>query len=184
MRVFIKTFGCKVNFADTEELAAGLAKHGHHCSFLPGTTDTAQKPDVVVVNTCAVTANSIKKARQYARRCMRELPGAQLIVTGCGAREESIAAHFTSLGAVVVGNLGAIADELGKGDFPVSPPRERRTRRFIKIQDGCNSFCTYCIIPYVRSLSSKPFPEVMDEILGALEEKTPEIVLCLSLIHI
>ncbi len=178
MRVLIKTFGCKVNYADTEALVCALAKYGHQCSHVSSGWSKAAQPDIIIVNTCAVTAGAVKKARQFERRCLREFPQARLIVTGCAAREESIASQFASLGAAILGNPDSIPDELGQGGSPVSIPPDTRTRRFIKIQDGCNSFCAYCIIPYVRPMECKPGEQVIAEIAENVDAGTPEIVLC------
>jgi threonylcarbamoyladenosine tRNA methylthiotransferase MtaB len=178
VRVLIKTFGCKVNYADTEALVCALVEHGHDCIHVSGGFDSTAQPDVVVVNTCAVTAGAVKKARQFARRCLREFPQGRLIVTGCAAREESIASQFASLGVTILGDLDSITDELGQDGSPISIPRDTRTRRFIKIQDGCNSFCAYCIIPYVRPMECKPGEEVIAEIAQNVYAGTPEIVLC------
>lgn len=178
MRVFIKTFGCKVNYADTEALVSALAKLGHQCSHISSGWGKAAPPDAVVVNTCAVTAGAVKKARQYARRCLREFPRARLIVTGCAAREESLASQFESLGATIIGNPNLVSEALGKDGLPVPAPEDKRTRRFIKIQDGCNSFCAYCIIPFVRQMECKRGEQVIDEMMESVNTGTPEIVLC------
>ena len=178
MRVLIKTFGCKVNYGDTEALVCALAKYGHQCSHVSGGLGQSAQPDVVVVNTCAVTAGAVKKARQFARRCLREFPRARLIVTGCAAREQSIASQFASLDVSILGDPDSIPDELGRGGSPISIPRDTRTRRIIKIQDGCNNFCAYCIIPFVRTMECKPGEEVIAEIAQSVCAGTPEIVLC------
>jgi len=178
VRVLIKTFGCKVNYADTEALVCALAKYGHQCSHVSSGWSKAAQPDAIVVNTCAVTAGAVKKARQFMRRCLREFPRTRLIVAGCAAREESIAAELASLGVTILGDLDSIPDELGQDGSPVSIPRDTRTRRFIKIQDGCNSFCAYCIIPYVRLVECKSGEEVIAEIAENVRAGTPEIVLC------
>lgn len=178
MRVLVKTFGCKVNYADTEALVSALAKHGHLCTHVSSEWDESAKPDVVVVNTCAVTAGAVKKARQFARRCLRKLPQARIILTGCAARETSIASEFASLSVEAFGDLKLIPNEIGMDGSPASVSRERRTRRFLKIQDGCNSFCSYCIIPYVRSMECKPGKRVLAETAESVEARTPEIVLC------
>ena len=178
MRVLIRTFGCKVNYADTEALVCTLAKNGHLCSHASNLWDEESEPDVVVINTCAVTEGAVKKARQFTRRCLREIPRTRLIVTGCAAREESIASQFALLGVAVLADPNSILRELGKDGSPISVPRKTRTRRFIKVQDGCNSFCAYCIVPYVRRKECKPAEEVIAEIAQSVCAGTPEIVLC------
>ena len=178
MRVLIKTFGCKVNYADTEALVSTLVKHGHLCTHVSSGRGGSAQPDVVVVNTCAVTAGAVKKARQFVRRCSREFRYARLIITGCAAREESIASEFATLGVEILSDPNSIPDELGKDGVPISTSQDSRTRRFIKIQDGCDSFCAYCIIPYVRPMECKLGEEIIAEIAQSADSGTPEIVLC------
>ncbi len=135
-------------------------------------------PEVVVVSGCVVTAAAVRKARQYVARTARELPEARIIVTGCAARQAGIAAEFTAVGASAVGDLAEVPRALNAETGSLASPPARRTRRFIKVQDGCNSFCSYCIVPYVRKLESVPAEHVLARIDEEMESGTPEIVVC------
>ena len=178
MKYIISTLGCKVNQFETQAMEARLREHGHQpCA--PG-----EIADAVIVNTCAVTAESGRKSRQTIRRLRDENPGAVVAVAGCYSQlspEESAA-----LGAEVVfgthdhaGFVEAVekAVESREGTrFHDDPFRRRdfeklpagavggRTRAMLKIQDGCVNFCTYCIIPYTRGrLRSLPLEDAAAE---------------------
>lgn len=175
MQVRIKTFGCKVNFADSEELAAQLHSHG-----IIASSDACESTgDVYIINTCCVTAAAVKKARQCIRRLQDGNPAAEIIVTGCAAREESIARELAELGVRLVPDPVALLAQLPVSQTESAPAAATaRTRRFIKVQDGCNSFCSYCIVPFVRTLGSVPVSRVLGRVSAAAAEGAPEIVLC------
>ena len=179
MKFFFHTFGCRVNQYDTEKLRESLLR-------APGAAneDDFAHADVCVVNTCTVTEEADKDARKLLRQITRRNPSAKLVVTGCLAsrepeklREEFPAAH-------VVGNLDK--DEIPSllGCSTVAPGFGLSTfhghsRAFVKVQDGCNMHCTYCIIPEVRpELSCRPYPEVEAEVKTLLANGYNEIVLC------
>jgi threonylcarbamoyladenosine tRNA methylthiotransferase MtaB len=175
VQVRIKTFGCKVNFADSEELAAQLHSRGISADY-----DSREAAGgVFIINTCCVTATAVKKARQYIRRLQQQNPKAEVIVTGCAVREESIARELAELGVRLIPNAESLLAHMpvGRGESAETPPANR-TRRFIKVQDGCNSYCSYCIVPFVRTLSSVPLNQVLDRVAAATSEGVPEIVLC------
>ena len=164
MKYSILTLGCKVNQYETQAMEALLREHGHERA-VPG-----EPADAVLVNTCAVTAESGRKSRQALRRLRDENPGAVLAVCGCYAQLSPEAVR--ELGAQVVFGTGdhlRLVEELekavedGGGCQSIDDPFRRRsfeqlpagavagrTRAMLKIQDGCVNFCSYCIIPYTR----------------------------------
>ncbi|MBP3665534.1 MAG: tRNA (N(6)-L-threonylcarbamoyladenosine(37)-C(2))-methylthiotransferase MtaB [Clostridia bacterium] len=191
----VLTLGCKVNQYESEAIAEALEAFGF--TQLP-----SFKPcDLYVINTCTVTAESDRKARQLIRRLAGQHPNAFLVVTGCSAqsRTESIA----SIAGVdaVVGNreklrVATIARELmergvkaavpivevpalnGAAFEPMSITRFIRTRAYVKIQDGCESRCTYCAIPAARGpVRSKPMADVVAEVTALAEGGCREVVL-------
>jgi threonylcarbamoyladenosine tRNA methylthiotransferase MtaB len=153
--------------------------------------------DLVVVNTCTVTARADQEARQLVRSIARRAPGARIVVTGCYAqRAPGEVAAITGVSAVVgmaererieehVGSFPAVPIPLLVGPArakrplaPSSPVRFGRTRALLKIQDGCDAFCTYCVVPYVRGRSrSLPLDEALRQGSRLLEAGFHEIVL-------
>jgi threonylcarbamoyladenosine tRNA methylthiotransferase MtaB len=191
-RFLVKTFGCRASQADGAALEAGLAAKGLQAAKCP------EAADVVVVNTCTVTATADDEVRQTVRRIHRASPEARIVVTGCYAQRaphELAALEGVSL---VVGNSdkARIPDLVGGGlpyhgqievgdifaqrDFlsaPVEDALGGRSRPNLKIQDGCNNRCSFCIIPFVRGRSrSAPADQVVDQV-RRLAEKYREIVL-------
>ena len=164
MKYKIATLGCKVNQFETQALETMLGSRG----FEPA--ENGEKSDVVIVNTCAVTAESGRKSRQTIRKLKNENPEA--IVAVCGCFSQLSPDEVTQLGADVVHGSGEkerFADDIEKvllekqkiswADDPFSRKImeelpsgavDGRTRAMLKIQDGCTNFCTYCIIPYTR----------------------------------
>ena len=164
MKYIISTLGCKVNQYETQAMETLLQSHGHEPA------KAGERADAVIVNTCAVTAESGRKSRQTIRRLRDENPGAVLAVAGCYSQIS--ADDVAALGADVI--FGAAdrtklveavenAVESGEKCRSIDRPFDRRvfeqlpsgaisgrTRAMLKIQDGCVNFCTYCIIPYTR----------------------------------
>lgn len=160
------TLGCKLNFAETSTLGKILEENGIR-KVRPG-----EKADICVVNTCSVTELADKKCRQTIRKIARQHPGAFIVVTGCYAqlKPEEIS-HIPDVDLI----LGAeqkldILQYLGdlqkkqKGNIVTTPTKDikkfspscsrgDRTRYFLKVQDGCDYFCTYCTIPFARGRS-------------------------------
>ncbi|MEW6026798.1 MAG: tRNA (N(6)-L-threonylcarbamoyladenosine(37)-C(2))-methylthiotransferase MtaB [Planctomycetota bacterium] len=178
------SIGCKVNQAEMAALrgACGAASERRRIA------------EVCVLNTCAVTATAEAKSRKLIRRLIRQNPDSRLIVTGClaQAKPEEVK-HLIRKGDAVVGNKekGRIAEMIEdvikqSGSIPViqsdrqtsRPADQPRTRAFVKIQDGCNNFCSYCIVPYLRSqMWSKPPKEVdkeIRELVDPVRSKSPE----------
>ena len=165
--VGIYTLGCKVNQYESEAIAERFEANGF--SVLPPT----QVCDVYVVNTCTVTAESDRKSRQFIRRAVARNPRAYVLVTGCLSQTapETVSAiegvdyvcGNTEKLSVVDAALRLMASGQKSGtpeervspivDAPFEPMHIRafeRTRAYIKIQDGCQNFCSYCIVPYAR----------------------------------
>lgn len=186
------TLGCKLNFSETSTFGQILKEHG---------VRTARKneiADICLINTCSVTEMADKKCRQIIKKMMRENPGAFIVVTGCYAQlkpEEiaSIEGVDIVLGANQKGDfikfLGNL-DKKGSGEahttaklkdiktFSPSCSRGDRTRYFLKVQDGCDYFCTYCTIPFARGLSRNgSIASMVEQVEKAVEEGGKEIVL-------
>lgn len=178
MKYIIATLGCKVNQYETQAMETFLHERGHEpCA--PG-----ELADAVIVNTCAVTAESGRKSRQLIRRLREENPDAVVAVCGCYSQIEPEAAE--ALGADVIfgaNNREKLVDAVEKAAAEgekyrnIDEPFKRReieklpagavagrTRAMLKIQDGCVNFCTYCIIPYTRGrLRSLPIEDAAAE---------------------
>ena len=193
MRVAIKTLGCKINQYDSAVIRERLARES--CSFVP----FEEPADVYVVNTCTVTDRADWEARQLVRKARRRSPASRVVVTGCYAqvspeevsglpgvdfvvglnRMDELVGFVTggeaeAAPAVSVGNPRDErgVDVLGARRFP------GRTRAFLKVQEGCNFACSYCIIPTARGRSRSVPPErVLDQVRGLADEGYSEIVL-------
>jgi len=191
-RFFVKNFGCRASQADGAAIEAGLAAKG--LSSAASVADAG----LIVLNTCTVTATADDEVRQTVRRLHRDHPQARILVTGCYAQRapQELAAiegvtlvvgnsHKTKIpdlvsasmdyhGQIEVGDIFAAHDFLSA---PVEDAAGERTRPNLKIQDGCNNRCSFCIIPFVRGRSrSAPAEQVIDQI-GALAKKYREVVL-------
>ena len=159
MRFFIFTLGCKVNLCDSETIASRLMSAGmDRC-------DRPEEADLIIINTCAVTAESERKSRNSIRHYASVNPDALIAVGGCwtrvGGREEisggpdyicfkqTDAEEAAAFLLAELKERGFIPGEEG-GQYREGIYRQSRTRASLKIQDGCNRFCTYCIIPYAR----------------------------------
>jgi threonylcarbamoyladenosine tRNA methylthiotransferase MtaB len=192
MKYIIATLGCKVNQYETQAMENALQAHGHRPAA------EGERADAVVVNTCAVTAESGRKSRQAIRRLMEENPGA--VVGVCGCYSQLAPDSVSKLGANVVYGSGERmkfvrdieeAVERGTDVRNVDEPFKRRTfeelpagnfagrtRAMLKIQDGCANFCTYCIIPYTRGrLRSLPPDAAAGEAAALSREGYRELVL-------
>src|SRR5580765_7337365 len=177
MRVAITTLGCKVNQYDSAVIQSRLE---NNCSFVP----FDEAADCYVINTCTVTDRADWEARQLVRRAKRANPAARVLVTGCYAQVNPDEVAQVSGVDYVVG-LNRLDDLLrfveapaqGSTQVAVSDVKRERgvpvlgtralpghTRAFLKIQEGCNYTCTYCIIPTARGLSRSVTPsEVMEQ---------------------
>jgi threonylcarbamoyladenosine tRNA methylthiotransferase MtaB len=182
MRIHVSSLGCKLNQSEMDGLAARLAGGGHQIVTSPA------EAELCVLNTCAVTHVAAQKSRQALRRLHRENPTARLVVTGCYA--ELSPGDLQSLPGVelVAGNRDKerLAELLGPG--PIAPdaagpeatarPAPGRTRALVKIQDGCDNACTYCIIHVARGPQhSRPPDLVLAEVQARLQTGFREVVL-------
>jgi threonylcarbamoyladenosine tRNA methylthiotransferase MtaB len=183
-RVEVVTFGCRLNTYESEAMRRHAEAAGHD--------------DLVIVNTCAVTAEATRQARQSIRKLARENPDRRIVVTGCAAQVEP--ESFAGLPGVaqVIGNDAKTKAETWAGLSLDSGERIRvddifsvretaphlidgmrgRTRAFVQVQNGCDHRCTFCIIPYGRGNSrSVPMGAVVDQIRVLTEHGAREVVL-------
>ncbi|MCH5252434.1 MAG: tRNA (N(6)-L-threonylcarbamoyladenosine(37)-C(2))-methylthiotransferase MtaB [Lachnospiraceae bacterium] len=194
MKVAFLTLGCKVNFYETEKMMEQFREKGFEI------VEFNQKADIYIVNTCTVTNIADRKSRQMLHRAKKKNPESLVVAVGCYVesggdtlkKDEAIDVAFSNKEK---GNLAErIIDKFGlsgrlqkeyrdRGDISRKIPREipgERTRAYIKIQDGCNQFCTYCLIPYVRGkgeLVSMPEEDVVSRAKVLAERDYHEIVL-------
>ena len=179
MSVDVVTFGCRLNAYESEVIRRGADAAGVH--------------DAVVVNTCAVTAEAVRQARQSIRRLKRERPDTRIVVTGCAAQTQ--AALFAAMPEVdrVVGNeekldgrLWRAAGKVAVSDIMAATTMrpqaidsiEGRARAFVQVQNGCDHRCTFCIIPFGRGNSrSLPATDVLAQARSLVENGYREIVL-------
>lgn len=179
-RFYLKSFGCKVNQCDGDELARNLAEYG-----LVRTSDPA-RAQLCVANGCTVTTTADSKCMKFVRSLHRSNPSARVAVTGCTAIRLLDGPGLEESGhATVVCNDTAgwqrIVEELPEpvpdDDEPVKVPADR-TRAFIKVQDGCDAFCAYCIVPYMRGRPrSVPRDRIFADLERVLDRDAKEIVL-------
>ncbi|MDE5804806.1 MAG: MiaB/RimO family radical SAM methylthiotransferase, partial [Paramuribaculum sp.] len=160
------TFGCKLNFAETATLASMLAERGL------AQAEKGERPDLIIVNSCSVTELADKKCRQMIRSWARRYPQVPIVVTGCYAQLKPQEVAALPGVVLVAGNDRKlkIADYVDRWlrdgvsrteitltkeirEFTPSCSRGDRTRYFLKVQDGCDYFCSYCTIPYARGRS-------------------------------
>ena len=184
------TLGCKLNFSETSTFAKSLEEMG---VVEAGKDEPA---DICLINTCSVTEVADHKCRQAIHKLVRQNPNAFVVVTGCYAQLETekvsnIEGVNLVLGANEKANLiQFLSDAWGKEHqyhsvktkeiktFQPSCSRGNRTRYFLKVQDGCNYFCTYCTIPYARGFSRNPsISSLVEQATKAADEAGKEIVL-------
>lgn len=175
-RVYLHTFGCKANQYDTERVRQALETSGAVVVPRPETADVA------VVNSCAVTAQSEAKMRGLVRRLARRNPSIGTVVMGCAAAlDRGTIASLPNVDAVVgSGEVAPVLRALGlapNGAHPLLRRFERGARAWLKIQDGCDEHCTFCVTTVARGASrSRPADEIVAE-ARALAESHEEIVL-------
>ena len=153
------TFGCRLNFHETEILKSKFR-------------NTNDNSDIIIINTCSVTHEAERQSKQAVRKCLRENPNAKIVVTGCAAK--TAAEYFSTLPVEILPNdqKEMILTEIDQHIF------EDRSRAFLQIQNGCDHFCTYCIIPFTRGRSrSVPLVEIIKSIKGFVIQGFKEIVL-------
>lgn len=190
----VYTLGCRVNLYESEAIADSLSKNGFEIR------DFSEKCDVYIINTCTVTAESDRKSRQIIRRAIKNNPDSKILVCGCYSQMFADVAKdiegidyiggttdkmlIVSKALELAGRPKNKSAEINIGD-PFEAPFEcmeatvqDRTRAFLKIEDGCNNKCSYCIIPKARGrVRSKPIYDVIDEVKRIVENGYKEIVL-------
>ena len=170
---FIKTFGCRVNQVESQAILEQFLRAG----FTPAAT--FESADICVLNTCTVTRQADKDVEKLIRQIVRRNPSAKLVLTGCYAAAHADDIHTKFPSAQIVGkyDLGRVLFHTDDICWTVSG-HEGHSRAFIKIQDGCDSFCSYCIVPFARSEKrSKPLQDVLEEIKNLVQNGFAEIVL-------
>lgn len=193
------TLGCKLNFSETSTFARTLYNMGVR------EAKKSEQADICLINTCSVTEVADHKCRQIIHRMVRQNPGAFVIVTGCYAQLESATvAKIEGVDLVLGSNekadlvqylsdawnkVDTAKEETSEGEyhsvktkdiksFQASCSRGNRTRYFLKVQDGCNYFCTYCTIPFARGFSRNPtIQSLVAQAEEAAREGGKEIVL-------
>ena len=192
MKICVMTLGCKVNKYESDALIYNLKIKGYQA------TDKFESADVYVINTCAVTAEAERKSRQMIARCKKYNENAKFFICGCASQKNS--GQFLEKDATFVSGVAGkkkiseYIDKLAKHDRRLLKKRDRteklpkdyeddlfaeqsRTRAYIKIQDGCDNFCSYCIIPYLRGRSrSRAIFSIINEV-SKLSKDIKEVVL-------
>lgn len=182
-KVSIITLGCKQNKYESDCMARILEDRGYTV------LDGLEKADIYIINTCAVTAEGEKKSRQQIVKCLKINPNCKIIVCGCASENnpeqfEGKSNVFSIIGTEGKQNILHYIDNVCKNrveqvavyDSP-NHPKKTTTRENLKIQDGCNNFCTYCLIPYLRGRSrSRDIEDILAEAFE-MSERSHEIVL-------
>ena len=191
MKFSVINLGCRSNYFDGELLAQKLTDKGY--------TRVQEQADIYIINTCTVTSEADRSSRQFIYRAKRENPKAIVVATGCYAQTNPQALARLKEVDLVVGNshkdrlVEILEDYLqGRGErvfvdniFKDSQVKNfdlvvffERVRPFLKVQEGCNNFCTFCVIPYARGkLRSVPMEKVLEQVKSLAERGFKEIVL-------
>ena len=184
MKAAFYTLGCRVNSYDTQTMIELFKTNGYEI------VDPAEKADVYVINTCAVTNESERKSKQIVRRLKKQNENAVTVLTGCFAESNFEEAKKVDSADIVCGthkrekiidyinefkakqnkvyNLEEDSREFDKAGITTY---DGKSRAFIKVQDGCNMFCTYCIIPYARGILKNASVEKVLSQIDALSKK-------------
>ncbi|WDP88780.1 MAG: tRNA (N(6)-L-threonylcarbamoyladenosine(37)-C(2))-methylthiotransferase MtaB [Desulfobacter sp.] len=192
---YIETLGCKVNKYESDGIAAGLEDRG----LVRGKKGC--KADICIINTCAVTSKAGMQSRQAIRRLIRENPGAKIMVTGCHAQTDpEVVGEIKEIDEIICHRdkdkiAKCIAGNCENESHPFrfkktdhsknasfigfdKPVCGSMTRAYLKIQDGCHQFCTYCIIPYARGASvSMPEAQVFSHLKGLAAKGFNEVII-------
>ena len=191
LKAAFHTLGCKLNFSETSTIGKLLSERGVERAA------EGERPDLIVVNTCSVTEMADKKGRQLLRRLAREWPGATIVATGCyaqlkpeevaaikgvdmvlGSNEKLLITRYLDRWLAERRQLVEVTPFPEIKEFRPSCERGDRTRYFLKVQDGCDYFCTYCTIPYARGRSrSGKIADIAAIAAEAASEGAKEIVI-------
>ncbi|MEM4248377.1 MAG: tRNA (N(6)-L-threonylcarbamoyladenosine(37)-C(2))-methylthiotransferase MtaB [Candidatus Nanoarchaeia archaeon] len=193
-KALIMTIGCRLNQADSALLAARLESIGYE---IISKNDSQDIPSLIVINTCAVTASASQKSRQALRNLRKKYPEAKIIVAGCAPVVEMKEWQNEKVADIVIGNedkkkiaeiilanfaiktqseiSSPIGEKFSENTFAVYP---FRSRAFLKIQEGCNANCTYCIVPRARGPErSRNIDEIFCEFRNLIAQGFKEIIL-------
>ena len=168
------TLGCKLNFSETSTIRHSLEKEGTE------TVADKEGADIFVINTCSVTDMAEKKGRQLIRKIIHHNPGAYIVVVGCYAqlREKFNVAHYLQHLEEQEKQEPHSCDIFKISNFDLAYSFGDRTRCFLKIQDGCDYFCTYCTIPFARGRSrSASLPRILDALHEVAGKGIQEVIL-------
>ena len=166
------TFGCKLNFAETATIEDLMSQRGIRA------IGRGETPDIIVVNSCSVTETADRKCRQYIRSMHRRYPQAAIIVTGCYAQLHGVVRRAEEWLRNREMHQTDITPTAQIRDFEPSCSRGDRTRFFLKVQDGCNYWCSYCTIPKARGRSrSGTVSQVVEQARAAAAAGATEIVI-------
>ena len=166
MRIYLETLGCRLNQAEIESLGREAARRGHEVVDAPSAADWA------IINTCTVTHVAARKSRQAIRRLHRINSAVSIAVVGCYGDNAPVQARGLPGVAMVVPNLHKeqVLDRIGAAPLVDDPQREHaaalnlpceRTRAFIKVQDGCENACAYCVVTLARGPARSVRPETV-----------------------
>ena len=194
MKVYLQTFGCKVNSAETDSISALLVQNGWEI------TENPVQADALIVNSCTVTASGDKRMFQALKKLRKTAPDAVILLTGCYVQAFPKDAEQISEADIITGTKHRVqipvlleqyfqnpqrisaVEQFVSGESFESLPQgcdTGHTRAFLKIQDGCNRFCSYCIIPYARGrCRSRNLAEIGKEAQKLVKQGYHEIVLC------
>ncbi len=194
MRCYFYTFGCKVNICETAGMESLMKEHGYE------STDTPANADIAIINSCTVTASGDSRVRSMLHRLRKENPDIIIVLTGCyaqafpekvmeltdadiiaGTKDRARLPEFIDEYIASKQRICSVSSYSGKDSFELLKYDRfsKRTRAFLKIQDGCNCFCSYCIIPYARGrCRSMPLDNLRKAAEGFKESGHREIVLC------
>lgn len=193
MKIFFHTLGCKVNQYETQEMRENAVKNGYTL------TENEDEADIFVINSCTVTSESDRKTRQCVRHFKSAHPNCVTVLTGCMPQSFPEMAEKLSEADIILGNKNNKMLVPSLNDFFISHNRilhlnqhekgedfhssgitdfEERTRAIVKIEDGCDRFCSYCIIPKARGrVRSRDIDSIKQEVLNLTENGYTEIVL-------
>jgi len=187
-RIKFYTFGCKTNQYETQAMRESLICLQEYSEATPG-----EKADIYIVNTCTVTSKADRNSRRQIRNCKRENPNSKVVLTGCLAQLNDDAKELSEDVEFVVRNneKSRIRDILANPDTIKVPDKKRelytplkisdfqnKTKAFVKVQDGCDNYCSYCKIPLVRGRSrSREMEDILQEVVRLKTKGFKELVL-------
>jgi len=198
----IITFGCRTNQAESRMIGEGLVRNkfiGFNKLLVNKKLKDRIKPNIVIINSCVVTKKAEKEVRQMIRKVKRENPGCFLVVTGCFINNiKNQKAKIKNTNKKLLKLIDLLVENKDKLKIPEILKKQlnnetieqssngtiyrdkyfKSKKALIKVQDGCDNFCTYCIVPYLRGRSSsRPAEEIIEEIREKVEQRVKEIVL-------